>query len=224
MTDTSAAPILEESAISADRQSRSRSPKASNPQNLKFERADWTLFRSISTLPQKAGVPARRLRRLVLKELVDNALDAGGEVEVGELEGGGYYIQDDGPGIEPAEIATLFSIDRPMVSSKLLRLPTRGALGNGLRVVTGAVLASSGRLKIYTRDRRIDPAMTAASMRTPTLVRMGNVPLMMRIRTNPNRHPMVHLRKNRKMSRRRRDRKPNLPSPRLRRTVLTPRR
>jgi hypothetical protein len=39
-----------------------------------------------------------------------------------------------------------FSINRPMVSTKLLRLPTRGALGNGLRVVTGAVLASGGSL------------------------------------------------------------------------------
>ncbi len=65
-------------------------------------------------------------------------------------------VQDDGPGIDPDEIATLFSIDRPMVSTKLLRLPTRGALGNGLRVVAGAVLASSGRLVVYTRDRRIE--------------------------------------------------------------------
>ena len=71
-----------------------------------------------------------------------DALDAGGEVEVGEIDDGGYYVQDDGPGIEPDEIATLFSIDRPMVSTKLLRLPTRGALGNGLRVVAGAAATS----------------------------------------------------------------------------------
>jgi hypothetical protein len=42
-----------------------------------------------------------------------------------------------------------------MVSSKLLRLPTRGALGNGLRVVAGAVLASGGSLIVTTRNRRI---------------------------------------------------------------------
>ena len=135
MTQTSEAAVLEESAISPDRQSPS--PKEPNPRNFKFERADWTLFRSISTLPQKAGVPAKLLRRLVIKELTDNALDTGGEVEVDELEDGGYFVQDDGPGIEPNEVATLFSIDRPMVSSKLLRLPTRGALGNGLRIVAG---------------------------------------------------------------------------------------
>ena len=70
---------------------------------------------------------------------------------------GGYFIEDSGPGIdgEPVEIARLFSIARPMVSTKLLRLPTRGALGNGLRVVAGSVLASGGFLAVTTRNRQI---------------------------------------------------------------------
>jgi hypothetical protein len=42
-------------------------------QNLKFEREDWTSFRTPEGLQQKAGVPKSRLRQLVLKELVDNA-------------------------------------------------------------------------------------------------------------------------------------------------------
>jgi hypothetical protein len=42
-----------------------------------------------------------------------------------------------------------------MRSTKLLRLPQRGALGNGLRVVAGAVLASGGSLTVITDDRRI---------------------------------------------------------------------
>ena len=92
-------------------------------------------------------MPKSKLRRLVLKELADNGLDTGAEVKVGELPNGkGYFVEDDGPGIDgtPEQIARLFSINRPMVSTKLLRLPTRGALGNGLRVVAGAVLASGG--------------------------------------------------------------------------------
>src|SRR5262245_15880763 len=128
------------------------------PQNLKFEREDWALFRTIEGLQQKAGVAKNKLSGLVLKELADNALDEGGQARVGKLPNGGYFVEDDGGGIDgtPADIARLFSISRPLVSSKLLRLPTRGALGNGLRVVAGAVLASSGTLTVITRNRRME--------------------------------------------------------------------
>src|SRR5262249_54777550 len=128
-------------------------------QNLKFEREDWALFRTVEGLQQKAGVPKNKLIRLVLKELTDNALDEGGQVRVGKLpNGGGYFVEDGGGGIHgtPDEIARLFSISRPLVSTKLLRLPTRGALGNGLRVVAGAVLASDGTLTVITCNRRVE--------------------------------------------------------------------
>jgi hypothetical protein len=99
------------------------------------------------------------LTRLVMKELADNGLDAGAEVEVGKLPTKrGYYVDDSGPSIDgtPEYIAYLFSIRRHMVSTKLLRLPTRGAVGNGLRVVAGAVLASGGSLTVVTRNKRIE--------------------------------------------------------------------
>ena len=128
--------------------------------NLKFEREDWTSFRTVEGLMQKAGVAKDKLSRLVLKELADNGLDTGAKVKIGKLpkmESGGYFIEDDGHGIDgtPEDIARLFSIRRPMISSKYLRLPQRGALGNGLRVVAGAVLASGGSLTVITHNRRI---------------------------------------------------------------------
>ena len=52
---------------------RSNLSPEQNFENLKFERQDWTLFRTVEGLQQKAGVPAKLLRRLVLKELADNA-------------------------------------------------------------------------------------------------------------------------------------------------------
>ena len=133
-------------------------------QNLKFQRADWTLFRTVEGLQQCAGVTKDKLIPLVLKELADNGLDTGANIDFGELPNGGYFIEDDGPGFgredgtdsTPEEIAQLFSIDRPMMSTKFLRLPQRGMLGNGLRVVAGAVLASEGgSLVVITRGRRI---------------------------------------------------------------------
>jgi hypothetical protein len=120
-----------------------------------FEREDWTLFRSVATLGQKAGVRVELIPRLVAKELADNALDAVGACRAGLLKGNGFWVEDDGDGIpgDDNAIARLFSINRPLVSSKVLRRPTRGALGNGLRVVAGAVLASGGTLQVTTRGR-----------------------------------------------------------------------
>jgi hypothetical protein len=130
------------------------------PESVDFqiERPDWTQFRSLGTLGQKAGVPAAHLRRLALKELVDNALDAGGQMTLRQPQPGHYVIKDDGPGIDgsPEQVARLFSIERGLVSSKLWRKPLRGALGNGLRVVAGALIASGGGfLIVTTRNRRL---------------------------------------------------------------------
>lgn len=116
-----------------------------------FVREDWELFRSIGDLSHKAGVPREKIAALVIKELADNALDASGSCEVGELGNDGFYVQDKGDGIEPAQLADLFSISRPLRSTKLIRQPSRGALGNGMRVVAGAVLATNGKLIVSTR-------------------------------------------------------------------------
>ena len=95
-----------------------------------YVREDWTLFRTLSTLCQKAGVSPDHLRRVVVKELTDNALDASDSARIGQTEDGGYFVQDEGPGIpgSPDEIAALFSLNRRLTSSKLERLPSRGAL------------------------------------------------------------------------------------------------
>src|SRR4029077_1829570 len=124
--------------------------------------------------------------RLVLKELADNGLDLGAHVNVGTLDGGGYFVEDDGAGIEgtPEEIARLFSIKRPMVSTKLLRLPTRGALGNGLRVVAGAVLASEGALSVITCNRRIELRPERAGTTTVVSVKAVEFPVGTRVEIN----------------------------------------
>lgn len=122
-----------------------------------FSRQDWTLFRTIGTIGQRAGVPVEKLAAVVVKELLDNALDSAGQCRYGRTPDGGLFVQDDGDGLPgtDADVAALFSVARPLSSSKLLRLPTRGALGNGLRVVAGAVLASGGRLTVKTRGRAL---------------------------------------------------------------------
>lgn len=68
------------------------SPAEQKTGDFQIERPDWTLFRSLATLGQKAGVPPSKLRRLALKELTDNALDAGGRVIIKEPEPACYVI------------------------------------------------------------------------------------------------------------------------------------
>ena len=119
---------------------------------------DWTLFRSLNTLTQKAGVSADKIAMVVAKELVDNALDTGAKCDIGLIGNDGFYVEDDGPGIEASdnEIASLFSICRPLTSTKFVRLPNRGALGNGLRVVVGAVFSiENATLKVSTNGRTL---------------------------------------------------------------------
>jgi hypothetical protein len=143
------------SAAERKRRQRERARSAA----LLYSRDDWQLFLDISTLPQKAGVQPRDLPTLILKELVDNALDAGaGDITLSRVSRGPileYVIADDGPGIEPAVVPKLFSVNRPLLSSKMRRLPLRGMLGNGLRVVAGAVAASQGSLVVETRGHRL---------------------------------------------------------------------
>ena len=76
----------------------------------------------------------------ILKELVDNALDKGANARI-DHQDGAWVVSDDGPGLDPTEVVRLFAVNRPLLSSKLKRLPLRGMLGNGLRVVAGAVVA-----------------------------------------------------------------------------------
>jgi hypothetical protein len=156
-----------------------------NEPNLKMaERHDWALFRSIEGLQQKAGVAADKLCRLVLKELVDNALDEATSCRSGfEKDRDVYFVEDEGRGLDgtPQEIASLFSIRRPMRSSKLLRLPQRGALGNGLRVVAGAVLASHGSLAVTTRNQRIELRPEADGSTTVVKVTAAKRPVGTRI-------------------------------------------
>jgi hypothetical protein len=138
------------------RERRRLASEARSP--LLFERPDWRLFIEPHTLPQKAGCEPDQIGRAVVKELTDNALDSGANNVTVEGNVWQAAVRDDGPGIEPEQITRVFSVNRPLVSSKLKRLPTRGMLGNGLRVVMGAVAAFKGKIAVTSRGVRYELA------------------------------------------------------------------
>jgi hypothetical protein len=79
-----------------------------------YQAEDWTDFRTLDTLGRRAGVPVEDLPRVVVKELVDNAYDAGANCEFGTrcdaLGNDTIYVSDDGPGMpgSPQDIACWF--------------------------------------------------------------------------------------------------------------------
>ena len=121
-----------------------------------YERADWKLFLDPQTLTQKAGCEPDQIGRVVLKELVDNALDSGAAEVTLIGDGRCWTVSDNGPGLAPETMLRVFAVNRELVSSKLVRLPTRGMLGNGLRVVMGAVAAFGGTISVTTRGHTYD--------------------------------------------------------------------
>jgi DNA topoisomerase VI subunit B len=152
-------------AASAPASIRQDQSPGREPQPLLFAREDWSLYTSLATLPQRAGVSASMLPWLVAKEFCDNALDAAdaagrpGAVEISVDEAGNLIVDDQGtgiPGATPQQLARLFCVARPMLSSKLLRRPTRGAVGNGLRVCLGYLTATRGQLVIETGSVRVE--------------------------------------------------------------------
>jgi DNA topoisomerase VI subunit B len=105
------------------------------------------------------------LRSLAAKEFTDNALDAAdaasrpGEVAISVDHDGNLIVEDVGIGIAnatPEKLAGIFCVARAMISSKLLRRPTRGCVGNGLRVCLGWLTATRGRLIVETGRIRVE--------------------------------------------------------------------
>jgi hypothetical protein len=119
-----------------------------------YSTPDWRVFTSWQTLQQKAGCQPDKLRKIIIKELVDNALDAGANVSL-EFVDGTWMITDDGAGLDPDDVPHLFCVNRSLQSTKLRRMPLRGMLGNGLRVVMGAVAASNETVVVETRGHRL---------------------------------------------------------------------
>lgn len=160
---------------------RQRRKRAANNQAkaIEFIRTDASLFLDPNRISQKAGTRKEHVRRMAIKELVDNALDAADNVTLTEIGLDTFVVTDDGPGIEPEKAVRLFSVTRDMISSKLIRRPTRGAVGNGLRVVTGAAFASGGSLVVASRgisqELSFDPATgdTIVAVRQESTVTTG---------------------------------------------------
>ena len=123
-------------------------PEPSN-ETLTLKQEDWTRFLDPNGLAEKCGVPQNRFMQMALKELADNACDAGGAT-INAIDANSCIISDNGSGIS----LDAFDVKRPLVSSKHWRTGQRGALGNGLRAVMGAMYCLGGHLIVESRGTK----------------------------------------------------------------------
>lgn len=101
-------------------------------------------------LQAQTGQPAYNFATVVLKELVDNGLDAAETVgrapaitiEVAERTGAlRLSVQDNGAGIQPETVARILNFHTRTSDKAAYRAPTRGAQGNALKTVLGIPFA-----------------------------------------------------------------------------------
>jgi hypothetical protein len=132
--------------------------------NFQVRRPDTSQFDTVEGLSAMAGVGPHALRRLIVKEVVDNALDEmdspdeedrGSGLVTVDRNGDTYIVTDEGGGFpQDDKLCDLFWAYRDMVTTKFLRKPSRGVLGNGLRVLAAAVALSEGTITVESHGQR----------------------------------------------------------------------
>ena len=135
--------------------------KAPTLERTTFETSRELEFFTDKELKMQIGHESDRWPIAILKELVDNALDAcemagvAPEIDI-RIEENGFSVQDNGPGLPEATI--LRSMDYLVrVSDKAYYIsPTRGQMGNALKAVwaAGFVANQKGAVEVTTQGNR----------------------------------------------------------------------
>ena len=119
-------------------------------------------FCSERELTKQIGHGADRWPLVILKELVDNAIDAAEEAGIAPVVGvevadGAITITDNGPGIAAETIAGILDFSVRVSSREAYVSPTRGAQGNALKTIVAMAFAldgSKGETVIESRGTR----------------------------------------------------------------------
>jgi DNA topoisomerase VI subunit B len=114
--------------------------------------SDYTSLQGLST---QTGCNKENLDLLVLKELVDNALDSCTKnpvIDIGFRKRANQFltltVEDNGKGIKEEDLETIFDFDSFSSTKFYYKLPTRGALGNAFKCIVGLPYAVSSELHI----------------------------------------------------------------------------
>src|SRR6516165_293621 len=131
----------------------SASPKRPAPtlERVTFKTSRLAEFCGEKELTAQTGHPKEEWPLVILKELVDNALDAAEEAEIApeihievSTERGEIVIADNGPGIPAETIEGVLDYASRVSSREAYVSPTRGAQGNALKTMVAMPFALDG--------------------------------------------------------------------------------
>jgi hypothetical protein len=108
-------------------------------------------FASVPELARQTGQPPQNWPLTIVKELVDNSIDAAEEagvapvVEVEVKTDGSIVVADQGPGLAPKIVANLIDYTRRTSSRSMYISPSRGAQGNALQTLIAMPFVLDGQ-------------------------------------------------------------------------------
>ena len=152
-----------------------RSEQAAVLERTAFEVSRAAEYFSLRELTSQTGQDKRFFANVVLKELLDNAIDAAEaaginpkvsvKTEIIDQENNivRITVEDNGPGIEPGVVQKILNFDTRTSTKQAYRSPTRGAQGNALKTLIGIPYALTGKeskLIIISHRTRHDITVT----------------------------------------------------------------
>jgi hypothetical protein len=135
----------------ADGQSRRECAPKGQLQRVTFRTSRLLDFCSQKELTAQTGHPPAQWPLVILKELIDNALDAcensGTAPEVAvRVDDRGIEVADNGPGIAAHTVDAILDYNIRVSSNEAYVSPTRGAQGNALKTILAMRYALHGEL------------------------------------------------------------------------------
>jgi DNA topoisomerase VI subunit B len=145
-------------------------PVSPGPRNVRHAELERTVFEfsrsaeyfDLKELQAMTGQPASRLPGVLMKEVLDNALDASEQAKVAprldvRVSFGGrrvrLSVRDNGGGIAPETVRSIIDLRTRTSDKAAYRSPTRGAMGNAFKTVIGIPYALGCRAPVVVQAR-----------------------------------------------------------------------
>ncbi len=168
-------------------------------------------YATAEELTRETGHGPDRWPVVVIKELVDNALDACEEADVApavlvQVDESGITVTDNGPGMPAPTVAGVVDQDHRVSSRAAYVAPDRGAQGNALKTIIAMPFVlgdgSPGEVTVTARGLRHRITYGLDPLRTGTAVTLASEPASVRsgtsVRVHWPRSALLHARRRRR--------------------------